>query len=100
MRQCWRSENGTGLNERSQPPLQFRVNNVRQVHLVVRQAFSPLPNYTERLTTLGSKTKYRKVLIERGDPFNAETAHDGKASAVDDGKVLVTPGNPNLPCDL
>ena len=63
-------------------------------------AYRFLPNYTERLTTLGSKTKYGKVLVERRDTFNAETAHDGKARAVDDGKVWVTPGNPNLPCGL
>jgi hypothetical protein len=59
-----------------------------------------LPNYTERLTTFGSKTKYRRVLIERCDPFNAETAHDGKDGAVDDRKVLVTPGSSKLPCGL
>ena len=38
--------------------------------------------------------------IEGRDPVNTETPHYSEAGAVDDGKILVTPGKTNIPGSL
>ena len=47
-----------------------------------------------------TKAKYGKMSIERGDPVNTETPHYSEAGAFDDGKILITPRNANIPGNL
>jgi hypothetical protein len=56
-----------------------------------------LSNDSERLTTPGAEAKNRKVIIQRGSTLNAQPVHHSETGAIDDGKVLVAPGKPNLP---
>ena len=52
------------------------------------------------LAAFWAKAKYRKMSIEGRDPVNTETPHYSEAGAVDDGKVLVTPRNTDVPSNL
>jgi len=37
------------------------------------------------------------MVVERGDAVNTQAPDDGEAGAVNDGKVLVSPGEADLP---
>ena len=52
------------------------------------------------LAPFWTKAKYGKISIEGRDPVNTETPHYSEAGAVDDRKILVTPGNAEVPRDL
>jgi len=52
------------------------------------------------LAAFWTKAQYGKMSIEGRDPVNTETPHYGEAGAVDDGKILITPRNANLPGNL
>jgi hypothetical protein len=52
------------------------------------------------LAVFWTKAKYGKMSIEGHDPVNTETPHYSEAGAVDDGKILVTPRNANIPSNL
>ena len=45
----------------------------------------------------GPKAEDGKVRVIAGRAPDPQTLHDGEAGAVDDGKVLITPGHRNLP---
>jgi hypothetical protein len=52
------------------------------------------------LAAFWTKAKYGKMRIEGRNAVNTETPHYGEAGAVDDGKILVTPRNANIPGNL
>ena len=59
-----------------------------------------LPHDVKGLPTFWTKAKHGKMSIEGRDPVNTETPHYSETSAVDDGKILVTPRNANIPGNL
>ena len=59
-----------------------------------------LPKDMKGLPAFWAKAKYGKMSIEGGDSVNTETPHYSEAGAVDDGKILVTPRNANIPGKL
>src|SRR5215471_12361751 len=52
------------------------------------------------LAVFWTKAKYGKMSIEGCDPANTEAPHYSEAGAVDDGKILILPGNSNIPSSL
>lgn len=52
------------------------------------------------LAAFWTKAKYGKMSIEGRDPVNTETPHYSEAGAVDNGKILITPRNANIPSNL
>src|ERR1700722_2953404 len=62
--------------------------------------FFLLPLDMKGMTTLWTKTKHGEMSIERRDSVDAQTPHHSKARAINDGEILVTPGNANVPGDL
>ena len=52
------------------------------------------------LPAFWTKAKYGKMSVEGGDSVNTETPHYSEAGAVDDGRILVTPRNANIPGNL
>jgi len=59
-----------------------------------------LPNDVKGLPTFWTKAKHCRMSIEGRDPVNTETPHYSEAGAVDDGKILITPRNANIPGNL
>jgi hypothetical protein len=52
------------------------------------------------LAPFWTKAKYGKMRIEGRDLMNTQTTHYSEAGTIHDGKILVTPGNANVPRDL
>ena len=52
------------------------------------------------LAAFWTKAKYGKMSTEGRDPVNTETPHYSEAGAVDNGKILITPINANIPGNL
>jgi len=47
-----------------------------------------------------AKAKDCKALIERGHAIDAETPHHSEAGALDDGNLLIAPGESDVPSNL
>jgi len=63
----------------------------------------PVPAVTsrrERIADVLDQTETRQNEHRGRDPANTETPHHSEAGAVDDGKILVTPRNANIPGNL
>ena len=52
------------------------------------------------LAAFWTKAKCGKMSIEGRDPINTEAPHYSEASAFEDGKILITPRNDNIPGNL
>ncbi len=52
------------------------------------------------LAAFWTKAKCGKMSIEGRDPINTEAPHYSEAGAVEDGKILITPRNDNIPGNL
>jgi len=56
-----------------------------------------LADYRKSMALLRAVPKDCKVIVEGSSALDAQAAHDGKAGSVDEGKVLISKGMPNLP---
>jgi len=52
------------------------------------------------LAPFWTKAKYGKMSIEGRHLVDTQTSHHSETRAIHDGKILVTPGNAKVPCDL
>ena len=52
------------------------------------------------LAPFWTKAKYGKMSIKGRDLVNTQTPHYSEAGTIHDGKILITPGNANVPRDL
>jgi hypothetical protein len=56
-----------------------------------------LSNYCKGVATFRAEAKSSKVFIQGGHTVDPQTAHHSKTGAIDNGKILVTPGKTNIP---
>ena len=59
-----------------------------------------LSKHGEGLATLWAKAKDGKLRVQRRDTIHTQSAHHSKTCKIDDGKILVTPGEANIPSCL
>ena len=49
------------------------------------------------MTSSRSEAEHAEVFVQRSDVLDTKSAHDGKAGAIDDREILVSPGKPDFP---
>jgi magnesium-transporting ATPase (P-type) len=64
------------------------------------QAVVALSKDMKGLAAFRTKAKYGKMSIEGRDLVNTQPSHYSEARAIHDGKILVTPGNANIPSNF